>query len=362
MLTRFRAALLAPFLLLAACGSAEPGRAQVAAVRSGEAPRVATTGLDPALLRSALDEAGRLPQLNALIVARDGRTVAERVYDGPGLDAPVNIKSASKSVLAALAGVAIARGELAGLDQRVAPLLGPRVPAAAHRQVAAITVEHLLSMRAGLESTSGPNYGGWVSSRDWVASALGRPFVDRPGGRMIYSTGTSHILSATLARATGRSTLALAREWLGAPLGITVPSWPADPQGVYFGGNEMRLSPRALLRFGELYRNDGVAGGKRVLPEGWVKDSWTQRATSPWSGGGYGLGWWISEARGHPIYFAWGYGGQMVYVVPSLGLTAVMTSDAGQRSVDGHIQALHALVADRFIPAAERGSGGAAGA
>lgn len=122
----------------------------------------------------------------------------------------------------------------------------------------------------------------------------------------------------------------------------------------------MRPSPRALLRFGELYRNDGVAGGpnrgRRILPNGWVQASWTPRATSPWSGGSYGLGWWIGQARGHPIYYAWGYGGQMVYVVPSLRLTAVMTSDAGQRSVDGHIQALHALVADRLIPAAERGA------
>lgn len=359
MAALLRTALLASTLLAqAACGSVTPPAAPTLA-QAVEAPRATTTGLDPALLRAALDDAGRLPQLNALIVARDGRVLAERVYDGPALDTPVNIKSASKSVIAALAGIAIARGELTGLDQPIAPLLGPRVPAGAEPQVNAITIEHLLSMRAGLQSTSGPNYGAWVSSRDWIADALGRPFVDRPGGRMIYSTGTSHILSATLARATGRTTLQLAREWLGEPLGITIPSWPADPQGTYFGGNEMRLSPRALFRFGELYRNDGVVAGRRLLPECWVQASWTPRATSPWSGGSYGLGWWIGQARGHPIYYAWGYGGQMVYVVPSLRLTAVMTSDAVQRSVDGHIQALHALLADRLIPAAERGAGGA---
>lgn len=357
MTARFPALRLAPVLILAACGSLEPSQAQQP---TAVAPRVATTGLDAALLRAALDEAARLPQLNAVIVARDGKVVAERVLDGPSLDTPVNIKSASKSVLAALAGIAIARGELSGLDQRVAPLLGARVPAAADPRVRDITVEHLLSMRAGLESTSGPNYGAWVSSRDWIADALRRPFADEPGGRMIYSTGTSHILSAVLARAADRSTLQLAREWLGEPLSIAVPAWPADPQGTYFGGNEMRLSPRALLAFGELYRNDGVVAGRRVLPEGWVADSWTPRATSPWSGGSYGLGWWIGEARGHPIYFAWGYGGQMIYVIPSLGLTAVFTSDADQRSVDGHIQALHALVADRLIPAAEHGASAAA--
>ena len=348
--------LLPVFALAAACAacSPAPSGAQAPAV---VAPPVRTTGLDHALL-----DAAALPQLNAFIVARDGRVLAERVFDGPGLDAPVNIKSASKSVLAALAGIAVVRGEFAGLDQRIAPLLGDRVPAGVGPRVGQITVEHLLSMRAGLESTSGPSYGRWVSSPDWVGFALSRPFVDRPGGRMIYSTGTSHLLSAALTRATGRSTLQLARDWLGAPLGVTVPSWPADGQGIYFGGNEMRLSPRALLAFGELYRNDGVTSdGRRVLPAGWVRESWTPRARSPWSGGSYGLGWWIGEARGHPIYYAWGYGGQMVYIVPSLRLTAVMTSDADQRSVGGHVQALHALVAEQLVPAAERGGAGAAG-
>ena len=66
--------------------------------------------------------------------------------------------------------------------------------------------------------------------------------------------GSSHLLSAVLTRASGRSTHALAREWLGEPLGIEIPPWPRDPQGIFFGGNDMLMSPRALLRFGELYR------------------------------------------------------------------------------------------------------------
>lgn len=342
--------LAAAALATSACS---PG--QSAAQQAQVAAPVRTTGLDAAGLQGALAEAAALPRLNAVIVARDGRVLAERSLDGRELDQPVNIKSASKSVLSALAGVAVGRG-LIRVDQPVLPLLGTRVPADPDPRLRELTIDHLLSMRAGLQSTSGANYGQWASSPDWVRSALAQPLVDEPGGRMIYSTGTSHILSAALSRAAGRSTLELARDWLGEPLGVAVPAWPRDRQGTYFGGNDMRLSPRALFRFGELYRLDGVVNGRRVLPEGWVETSWTPRGTSPWTGASYGYGWWIAQARGHPIYFAWGYGGQMVYVVPDLQLTAVMTSDDDVRGVDGHVQALHRIVADRLIPAAERGA------
>ena len=302
-------------------------------------------------LDEAFEEAASLPQLNAMIVARGGEVLDERVYDGPGLGTPVNIKSASKSVLSGLVGQAVARGDLA-LTTTVGEVLPDRLPQGADPRVAAITVEDLLTMRAGLERTSGRNYGPWVVSPDWVANALARPLVAEPGGRMIYSTGSSHVLAAMLTAASGRSVLALAREGLGTPLGIDVPPWTRDPQGVFMGGNEMALSPRALLKLGECYRLGGTYEGERVLPEAWVEASWRPRVRSPWSGGAYGYGWWIGEAGGRRVNYAWGYGGQMIYVVPSLDLTAVMTSDPNARGVDGHVQALHRLLARRIVPAA----------
>ena len=138
---------------------------------------------------------------------------------------------------------------------------------------------------------------------------------------MLYSTGSYHLLSAALTQASGRSTLALARDWLGEPLGIDIPPWTRDPQGFYLGGNNMMLSPRALLRFGEMYREGGAWRGAQVLPQAWVEASWTPRTSSFFTGHAYGYGWFIVQARGHPVAYAWGYGGQMIYVVPDLGLT-----------------------------------------
>lgn len=306
------------------------------------------------LLDSIVERAKELENLRSLIVSRQGEVVTEQAFKGAALDRPTNIKSASKTVISALVGIAIDKGVLKGVDQPVAEILSASIPADADERVKRITIGHLLSMQAGLERTSGRNYGAWVSSGNWVRDALSRPFVDEPGGRMLYSTGSTHLLSAALTRASKRSTLELAREWLGEPLDVQIPPWTRDPQGIFLGGNEMAMSPRALLRFGEMYRQGGTIDGKRVVPESWVKASWEPRTSSPFTGDSYGYGWFMRDMRGHRVHYAWGFGGQMVYVAPSLGMTVVMTSDPTEPSrEDNYIGQLHALVADSIIPALE---------
>jgi CubicO group peptidase (beta-lactamase class C family) len=170
---------------------------------------------------------------------------------------------------------------------------------------------------------------------------------------MIYSTGSSHLLSAILTRATGVSTYRFAQRELARPLGIPLRPWTTDPQGIYFGGNEMRMTPREMLAFGRLYLRRGrTADGRQLLPQWWIDSSWVTRGVSPWNGFGYGYGWWIREAHGHPLYFAWGYGGQFIFIVPSLELLVVATSDPNAGSRDGaHLDAVHALVDDIILAA-----------
>jgi CubicO group peptidase (beta-lactamase class C family) len=325
------------------------------ALAAAFAPARSAAGLDRAIVEATLARAQALPGLRSLLVARHGEELLAERLRGPGLDTPVNVKSISKSVIAALVGAAIARGVLEGVDQPVAPVLDGLVPPDADPRIRAITVDHLLTMRAGLERTSGRNYGRWVNSQDWVRYVLTRPFVAEPGGRMLYSTGSYHLLSAALTRASGKSTLALARDWLGRPLGIEIPPWTRDPQGFYLGGNNMALAPRGLLRFGEMYRQDGAWRSEQVLPAEWVEASWTSRTRSIVTGHAYGYGWFIVRARGYRVAYAWGYGGQMIYVVPALGLTAVITSDPDTPSGrTGYVRQLHGLLADGIIPAAER--------
>ena len=137
-------------------------------------------------------------------------------------------------------------------------------------------------MQSGLDSTSGENYGRWVRSRNWVGFALARPMVASPGTGMQYSTGTSHVLSAILTKATGRSTHAYAQQALATPLGFTLARWPRDAQGIYFGGNEMLLTPAQMVAVGELWRNRGRVGARQVVPEPWVDASCRPRTRSVW--------------------------------------------------------------------------------
>ncbi|WP_201838980.1 serine hydrolase domain-containing protein [Microvirga zambiensis] len=307
---------------------------------------------DKALIEEVVERAAALPNLRSLIVSHNGAVLAERALQGARFDRPTNIKSASKTIMSALVGVAIERGVLKGTDQPVASILGQSIPPDADARIRQVTIGHLLSMQAGLERTSGRNYGAWIGSGNWVRYALSRPFVDEPGGRMLYSTGSTHLLSAALTRAAKRSTLELARDWLGEPLDITIAPWTRDPQGIFLGGNEMALSPRALHRFGEMYRLGGIIHGKRVVSENWIRESWTPRTSSPFTGDRYGYGWFLREMHGHQAYYAWGFGGQMLYVIPSLGLTVVMTSNSTEPSrEDNYVGQLHALVTDGLVPA-----------
>lgn len=301
-----------------------------------------------AALSRALAEASALAALKTVIVARNGSIVAERGYRGHTTRDSTNIKSASKSIISALVGIAIDRGLLQGVDQPIAPILKSDLPASPDPRLARVTIGHLLSMQAGLERMSGSNYGRWVSSGNWVRAALAAPFVDEPGGVMLYSTASTHLLSAILTKVGKKPTLMLAREWLAPLEDFRIGAWERDPQGIYLGGNQMAMSARSLLAFGELYRNGGrTPQGRQLVPEEWVRQSWQSRTNSRFSNDGYGYGWFARAIGGRTVHFAWGYGGQMLYIVPELALTVVMTSQENAPSArSGYRDELHALLAD----------------
>lgn len=175
-------------------------------------------------LADAGTSAASLPRLRSLLVSHRGELVLERYYGGARATQAANIKSASKSVISALVGIAVSRGLIKGLGQPIAEFF-PELAKDPEPRKRAITIEDLLTMRSGLASTSGRDYGAWVQSPNWVRYVLNRPLVDEPGTRVEYSTGTSHLLSAILTKAAKTSTWQFAQDALARPLGFSLARW-----------------------------------------------------------------------------------------------------------------------------------------
>ena len=295
--------------------------------------------------------AQRFANIKTVHIAYKGEVVWSKAYNNADINAVANIKSASKSLMSAIVGMAIERDLIHGADQAIAPIFDDSLPKDPDPRLKEITVSHLLSMQAGLERTSGRYYGRWVASDNWIQAVLSRPFVDEIGGDMQYSTGNTHLLSAMIMRQSGENTYQLANKWFKGT-GVWIQSWETDPQGVPMGGNQVGMTPVSLLAFGELYRRGGVTEkGKRILSKKWIEESWQPRTQSRFHRGLYGYGWFIQTFANVQGYYGWGYGGQMIYVFPTLDLTIAITSDEYLPSgKTGYRDLLHDMVSKDIVP------------
>jgi CubicO group peptidase (beta-lactamase class C family) len=244
--------------------------------------------------------------------------------------------SVSKSFLSALTGIALAQGRLDSLGQSVLDFFPEYDGPALDPRIRDVTIRHLLTMRMGIRDESEDDYGAYwelYRSENWIRKTLESPLVFDPGARMAYNTFETHLLSALLTKATGSSTLDFATEFLCRPLGIDVDSWERDPQGYYFGGNAMNLTPRETARLGLLYLHRGRFEGRPIVPETWVEltltPSTNSRHPNEWGGlKNYNYAWlcWLGQINGRDLFMGYGYGGQFLAVFQGLDLIVVSTA------------------------------------
>ena len=293
-----------------------------------------------------INRAESLPRLYSLLVSKNGQLLQEYYFNGRKATDLANVKSVSKSIISALVGIAIEQEFLPGVEQPIEPFFQNELGSIENKQT--ITVGNLLSMQAGLQSTSNRNYGAWVLSDNWIEFALRQPFYDQPNGRMIYSTGNTHLLGAIVNRASGMNVRQFAQQYLFAPMEIQLAPWPKDPQGNYFGGNDMELTPRQMLAFGELYLNQGRYRDHQIISKEWIQQSLAARVASPrGQGRHYGYGWWVRDTAGFETPYAWGYGGQFILLVPQENVVVVVTSNSNPGDTRRyHTRAAYQLVED----------------
>jgi CubicO group peptidase (beta-lactamase class C family) len=291
-------------------------------------------------LAAALDRAFAEPdsapfkRTRAVVIVKDGRIVAERYAEGVGIDTPLLGFSATKSVISTLTGILVRKGMLF-LD-KPAPIAAWQSPDDPRQT---ITVDQLLRHTAGLDlgSSLSASLGAAFEpvnrmkfmENDMAGFAEGANLATPPGSAWNYHDGNYLVLSHLIRNAAGGTpadVLGFARQELFGPLGMRRVVMQFDGAGTSEGSSEMLASARDWGRFGLLYLNDGVVGGRRILPEGWV--DYSARPT-PNARVGYGAGFWTNRGdsfganyrieHGWPrdAFFAKGTIGQYVIVIPS---------------------------------------------
>lgn len=284
-------------------------------------------GVDPAQLEAVDARAvGEAPAISALLAVRHGVIVFERYYNGLMAEDMINVRSVTKSVTSTLAGAALRAGLLSGLDARTGDVIPQRIPVYADPGTPDITLWQWLTMTSALQWDA---YGDWqrlLDAPDWVAMTLGLPIVGIPGETYVYNTGGSHVLGVIVAAATGKPLEEYAAEALFTPLGIRPGAWMRSPQGEVSAGSGLELTARDMAKLGYLYLRGGAWDGHPIISPEYAQQATTWQSAGDSTGGwaNYGYQWWVTATNaGYPAYFALGYGGQHIFVVPDLDLVVV---------------------------------------
>lgn len=319
--------------------------------------------MDPVLLQAMMDviveqnsRSDSRDTIDSVIVIRNGRVVLEaypnRWYPASSVH---HLFSVTKSITSILVGIAADLGLIGSVEDPILAYFPGALPEAQVQSKSAITIEHLLTMSAGLEwdedtlPASDPrnDFTRLEMSLDPIGFVLGRALVAEPGELFWYNSGLSHVLSALLAEVSGQSTLDFAREHLFGPLGIDAIRWNRDARGIYKGGTQLYMTPRDLAKIGALCLNDGLWGSRRIVSADWLTES-TQThihgRPDYFAGRGYAYHWWTLGTYG--VYYASGSQGQTLYVFPDHNLVVVFTATIREGTIFPE-----ALTRDYILPA-----------
>jgi CubicO group peptidase (beta-lactamase class C family) len=349
--------------------------------------RASETGLDEAALETivrsiaASDPTARPPVLiHSLLVAHRGRLVLDEYFFGHDRETPHDMRSAGKTFGSVLLGTAPARRAGLSPETRIYELLRAWGPFAnPDPRKRRITLAHLMTHSAGLACNDydpdSPGNEGTMQSQDaqpdWWRYTLDLPMAHDPGARYAYCSANSNLVGAALTHATGTWLPELFRREVAEPLQFGRWHWNLAANGEGYLGGGAFLRPRDLLKIGQTFLDGGVWNGRRIVPAEWVR-----RSTAPVVeitpettgipeadfGNSYGRGWDALAWHVNPItsggrtwrsYEANGNGGQILLVVPEVGLAVVFT---GGNYVQGGVWSRwrQQIVGDRIIPAIRR--------
>jgi CubicO group peptidase (beta-lactamase class C family) len=253
-------------------------------------------------------------------------------YQGSNLH---TMQSVSKTVTSVTYGIARARNEFTpSLDAPIVQFLGVKKIANLDDRKKRITIRNLLTMTAGLEwhedlAYDDPKNSADImeASHDWVQYVFDQPMADEPGQKFVYNSGATELLAQIFKKVTGKNVDEYAAEYLFKPLGMRY-NWKHTPTGLPDTEGGLYLSAHDLAKIGQLFLKGGVWDGKEVVSSAWVKDSVAPHVSVPGGTWKYGYKWWLQPIGSAPediTWFARGFGGQQLIVLPEYDIVAVFT-------------------------------------
>lgn len=270
--------------------------------------------------------AAQKENLRSLIVFSDNVIVAERYYRKYSGDSLDHLRSATKSIMSLLIGIAIDQEVIGSVDDKISKYIKD-VP----EDKQGIRIRNLLNMTSGITWDEGIGYNDnnrMVDSGNPLKHMMNLSMTTSPGSSWEYSTGDIHLLSVVLSEASGMSTRDFADKYLFHPLGITVLKWQTFGDGYTSGGSRLQMKPRDMLKIGLLCLNDGMFNGQQIVSTEYLKKSTDIHYSFAKEGNveeGYGYCWWTINVDGIKAYMASGYGGQTIAVIPDHRLVIVAT-------------------------------------
>ncbi len=260
-------------------------------------------------------------EITSSIIVKDGKIINEYYKDGYNEESIFPIHSCSKSITSSLIGIAIDKGYIESVDVPVANYI-PEI------QNKDITIRHLLTNTSGIESVEDEWYE-WRASENWIQYILSKSMVSKPGSTFSYSTGNTHLLSAIMQKATGKTLYEFGKENVFDKVDMKSIKCEEDGQGITDGGNGYTLTARDMARFGLLYSQNGLWQNNQIVPQNWIQDSTSLQFKRSTGTADYGYQWWVRTfgENKYDAYFAQGFGCQFIFVVPEINLVVTFTSN-----------------------------------
>lgn len=264
------------------------------------------------------------------LISKKGEIVFEQYYNRKTKDSLCDVQSLTKGIMSILVGIAIDKGYIKNVDEPIITYFSNEFKSLADKTKREITIKHLLNQTSGLSWKGYLEHEEWLNSKDPISFVLKKSLENNPGEKYNYNSGATHLLSVIISRATDKTTLEFANEFLFNHLNINTTDWQKRNKGYYDGsGLGLKMKPIDLMKIGQLLENNGRWNDTTIVSEKWIEELFDENEKSETQWGlrnsKHGFCWYQSEFKGISIDYGMGYGGQFIILIPSKELIIVTT-------------------------------------